>query len=161
MSFLVIDTDKYSDEAIARIRAAMAAEDVVEEKEPHVFPEHHTLYKSISRALHPKSDVVDPNSDAQQTLDAMTPVGKEITIGIKITDSDRAQMLMGTMYKRYQDFFGVEVYSWGAFDIQKAQEQKLQAMRSLHDEFYQKLTDVYYQDLRLLIEPSNNPHQSD
>lgn len=151
MSYLVIDTDKYSAEAIDRLRAAMANESIVEEKAPLVVPEQHDSYKSFYTALNPKSDVRDPNSDAQLTLDAMMPVGKQISVGLKITDTDRAQMLFGTMYGHYQDFFGVEVYSWGAFDVQKAQERRISMMKELHDEFYKKLADLDNADDRQLI----------
>lgn len=151
MSFLVIDTDKHSVEAIDRIRAAMADEGIVEEKDPQVFTKQHALYNSIYRVLNAKSDVIDPHSDAQTTLDDMMPVGKSISIGLTITDTDRAQMLFGTMYGKYQDLLGVAVYSWGSFDIQKAQERRISLMKGIHDEYYQKLLELEQLDDRQLI----------
>ena len=150
MSFLVIDTDKHSVEAIDRIRAAMADEGIVEEKDPQVLTQEHELYPSIYRALNAKSDVLDPNCDSQLTLDAMLPVGKSISIGLTITNTDRAQMLFSTMYGRYQDLFGVAVYSWGSFDIQKAQERRITLMKGIHDEYYQKLLELEQLDDRQL-----------
>ncbi|MCP4526632.1 MAG: hypothetical protein GY833_12075 [Aestuariibacter sp.] len=152
MSFLVIDTDKYSAEAIDRIRAAMAAEDIVEEPKALVVPEQNTLYASIFRALNPKSDCIDPNSESARTLDDMMPVGKRISLSVEIVNTDRAQMLFGTMYDKYSELFGIRVHSWGAYDILKAQEERLKTMSSLHDEFYAKLQDLRHTDDRVLLE---------
>lgn len=59
-------------------------------------------------------------------LNEMAKVGKKISIQIKITDSKKAIELMGTMYPKEgkKNNFGVEVYSWGAFDLVQAYQAR-------------------------------------
>ncbi len=66
--------------------------------------------------------------DNKKVLNALTAEGKEITINIKIVDSEKAQSLMGTMYDYDIETFGVKVTSWGFWDTQEAQRRRVQAM---------------------------------
>ena len=61
-------------------------------------------------------------------IEEMTKVGKEITINIKIVDSDLASKLLATMYGKNIEELGVEVTSWGFSDITKAERERLEAI---------------------------------
>ena len=91
--------------------------------------------------------------NAKECLDELTKEGKEITINIKINDSEKASRLMGTMYGYHSDEFGVSVESWGFWDVQKANSLRITAMNkevSRHQEAMQSLT--YKSDLDYLSE---------
>lgn len=63
--------------------------------------------------------------NANNMARALCKVGSVITVTIKITDTDKAMQLLGTMYGKNDDL-GVEVQEWGFFDIKRAQELQIQ-----------------------------------
>lgn len=62
-------------------------------------------------------------------LESMTVEGKEITVNLKVTDRKRAQDLIGTMYGRKVDEFGVAVVSWSFINLDKANERRMALIR--------------------------------
>jgi len=66
--------------------------------------------------------------DAKTYMNEVTRVGKEITISIEIVNSEKAQELLGTMYDKNIDKFGVAVKSWGFWNQVKANEIRLEKL---------------------------------
>lgn len=82
-------------------------------------------------------------SNGQKALDSLTEVGKEITINIEIADQEKAQRLMGTMYRKNIEEFGVSVTSWGFWDTSKASQLRLEMIRSENDRHNIAISDIY------------------
>ena len=92
--------------------------------------------------------VVFKMSDSNDLLNHICRKGKNISVQLTITDSDKAADLMSTMHPNSEasknNIFGVEVDSWGNFNIEKAQEYRLQLIREevfRHKERMEFLTD--------------------
>lgn len=64
-------------------------------------------------------------TNARECLEVITTEGREITINIEIKDSEKAERLLGTMYGKPLEEFGVSVTSWGFWDITKANKLRL------------------------------------
>lgn len=93
---------------------------------------------------------MSPDDKAEEYLEAITAEGKEITINIKIKDPKKAAELLWTMYGKNVDKYGVEVQSWGFWDIKKAQEIRIASMVTeieRHRQAMKDLTGKYDQDL--------------
>lgn len=82
------------------------------------------------------------DKEAQKYLDAITSKNKEITINIKIIDSEKAKKLLGTMYGKNTNIFGVEVTNWGFYDTTKASVNKLDAIGLEINAAYQKINNI-------------------
>ena len=92
-------------------------------------------------------------TNEQEYLDEVTKVGKEITINIKILDAEKAKQLLGTMYGKNVDEFGVEVQSWGFWDVTKANKLKQEAIEKEIQEHSERIQSLLYKsDLDYLSE---------
>lgn len=81
---------------------------------------------------------------AQEYLEAVTAEDREITINIKICDSEKAKDLLGTMYDKNIDQFGVAVQSWGFWDIQKANKLRIESINAEIERHQQIIRDLMY-----------------
>ena len=80
--------------------------------------------------------------DAKKCLDAITSEGRVISINIKICDAKKAEELLGTMYDKNIEQFGVAVQSWGFWDIQKANALRIKAMTAEVDRHQQEMQNL-------------------
>jgi hypothetical protein len=74
-------------------------------------------------------DMADKDNSALEYLKAITAEGKTISINIKILDTKKAKKLLFTMYGKNIDIFGVEVQSWGFWDIIGANKLRLDQIK--------------------------------
>lgn len=84
------------------------------------------------------------NDDARKYLDEVTADGRVITINIKICDYKKAKELLGTMYDKNIEKFGVAVQSWGFWDIQKANALRIKAMTDEVERHQQEMQNLVY-----------------
>jgi len=94
------------------------------------------------------------DSEAEKALNAVCAEGKELSIGVKITDTKKAIQLMSTMYPKEDkpNPFGVEVYSWGSFDVTKALELKIKAMEEEVTRHNTVMSNISCRNLRSFID---------
>ena len=67
---------------------------------------------------------------SKDLLSHLTKVGKQISLQVTITDSSKAELLLGTMHPQSKESadnkYGVTVDSWGGFNVEKAREIQLE-----------------------------------
>jgi hypothetical protein len=61
-----------------------------------------------------------PPFDAEEIIESLCGVGKEVTISITITNKDLASKVMGTMHGDNIDQLGFTVNTWGLFNVERA-----------------------------------------
>ena len=88
------------------------------------------------------------NSDIKE---ALLTVGKEVTVNLTVLDKDIAEEILCTMYDQYKDKYGVEVQSWGFYDIQKAQKLRLKMIEKEFSKHAMNISNIMTMtDLRIL-----------
>lgn len=83
--------------------------------------------------------------------DSLLEVGKEVTVNLKVLDKDIAEEILCTMYDQNKDKYGVEVQSWGFYDIQKAQKLRLEMIEKEFTKYAMNISNIMTMtDLRII-----------
>lgn len=93
--------------------------------------------------------------NATEYMNEVTKVGKIITINIEIVDSEKAKLLLSTMYGKNIDQLGVSVVSWGFCDIQTANDIRIEMLKKELFEHQQRINNILNQNNIDLLADNN------
>lgn len=74
--------------------------------------------------------------------EALLTQGKEVTVNLKVINKNLAEDLLCTMYDKNKDKFGVEIVSWGFYDIQKAQAIRIKLMSKTTHKYQADISNI-------------------